>query len=101
MSYLGVSEHGGESVWRQVAGGTHRESVRHTEQRGHTEDLGQVCPETGEHEVGQQDILLHFPGEIIDSAGVGQIEQRPSFGESVVCIADGRGGGVLGEEGER
>ena len=74
LSYLGASVHGGESIRRQVASGTHREGVRHTEQRRHTEDLGQVCPETGEHEVGQQNILLYFPGEVIDSAGVGQVE---------------------------
>jgi hypothetical protein len=74
--------------------------MRHTEQRRHAEDLGQICPETGEHEVGQENILLHFPGEVIDSAGVGQVKQSPSVGERGVCIIDGRGGRVLCEKGE-
>lgn len=74
--------------------------MRHTEQRGHAEDLGQICPETGEHEVGQENILLHFPGEVIDSAGVGQVEQGPSLGERGVCIVKSHGGRVLCEKGE-
>lgn len=74
--------------------------MRHTEQRGHAEDLGEIRPKAREHEVGQENILLHFPGEVIDSARVGQVEQCPSVGERGVCIVDGRSGGILCEEGE-
>ena len=100
-SYLGASVHGGESVWGQVTGRAHGEGVGDTEQRRHAEDLGQVGTQAGEHEVGQKDILLHFPGEVIDSARVGQTKHRPSVGERVVCIAESRRGGVVGDKGER
>lgn len=75
--------------------------MRHTEQRGHAENLGQVRPETGEHEVGQQDILLHLPGDVIQGARVGKAEGGPALGERGVCILEGRGHGIVREEGRQ
>lgn len=100
MAYLGASVHGGEGVRGQVAGRAHGERMRHTEERGHAEDLGQVCAKTAEHEVGQQNLLLHLSRDVIHGARVGQVEQRPPLGERGVCILDRRGGGVFRKEGK-
>jgi hypothetical protein len=40
--------------------------------------LRQLGPETGEHEVGQQNLLLHFSGDIIGGSRVGQAKGGPS-----------------------
>lgn len=75
--------------------------MRHSEQRRHAEDLGQVCSEAGEHKIGQQDFLLHFLGDVIHRSGVGQVEQRPSLGERCVCILNSCGGRIVRDKGER
>lgn len=100
MTYLGTSVHGGEGVRGQVAGRAHGERVRHTEERTHTEDLGQVCAETREHEVGQQNLLLNLTRDVVHGTRVGQVEQRPPLGERSVCILEGRSSGVFREEGK-
>lgn len=101
FAYLGASVHGGESVWGQVAGRTHGERVGNTEERAHAEDLGQVGAKTCEHEVGQKNLLLDLPRDVIHGAWVRQVEQRPPFREGVACILDRGHGGVLGHETER
>ena len=53
--------------------------MRQTEERRHAESFCQVCPETCEHKVGQQDILLHFPRDVIHSSWVGETESLPSL----------------------
>lgn len=72
-----------------------------TEERRHSEDLGQVCAETREHEVGEHDLLLDLASEVIHGSRVGQVEQRPPVGEGDVCILDGRSSGVFCQERER
>lgn len=75
--------------------------MRDTEQRSHTEDLGQVCAKACEHEVGQKNILLDLPRDVIHGAGVRQVEHRPPLGERVVCILDRSHSRVLGNEAKR
>lgn len=100
VSYIRTPVHGRESVRGEISGRAHGEGMRKTEERRHAEGFCQVCPETCEHEVGQQDILLHFPRDIIHSPWVGQTESLPSLRERSVYIFDHRSDGIVRQERE-
>lgn len=72
-----------------------------SEQRRHAKDLGQVCPEACEHEVGQQNLLLHLARDVIDGTGIRQVEHRPALGERGVKIVHDRHRGIVCEHGQR
>lgn len=75
--------------------------MRNAEKRAHAEDLGQICAKACEHEVGQQNLLLDLPRDVVDGAGVRQVEQGSPFRKGVACILDGSHSRVLGNETER
>lgn len=73
----------------------------HSEQRRHAKDLGQVGPEACEHEVGQQNLLLHLARDVVHGTGIRQVEQRPALGERSVQIVHDRHRGIVREHGQR
>lgn len=73
----------------------------HAEERRHAKDLGQIGTEAGEHEIGQQNLLLHLTRDVVHSTGVRQVQQRPTLRERGVKVVHDCHRGVFRKNGER
>lgn len=77
VSYIGGTVHGSKGIGVETV--AHSKLVRNLEERSHAEDLGQIGANSGEHEVGEEDIALDLSGERFYRSGVGE----PELGSTV------------------
>lgn len=78
--YLAGTVDGGEGV-RVHALTTHGKGMGDLEHGVHAEDLCEVGANASEHLVGEEDIALDLPGQVLYRAGVGQAELSSPLGK--------------------